>query len=121
MKLTTAKIKEYILNLIDNNETIKIELENHELDKVKLSSLVRTHKSKIKSVHDLPFEPNDPLWAELAEDGWMSPIKDPLSLVGGVLRYIQVKDEGGEVYDAVFVIVSDKKDEEILLWSFNID
>ena len=121
MKLTTAKIKEYVLNLIDNNETIKIELESHGLDKVKLSSLVRTHKSKIKSVHDLPLEPNDPLWVELAEDGWFSPIKNPLSLVGGVLRYIQVKDESGEVYDAVFVIVSDKNDEEILFWSFNID
>jgi hypothetical protein len=121
-KINTDILKKYIVeSVIKNNAQIINELNQHDISDFTVKDIVRTYKSKIKSASDLPYEITDSLWGEMADEGWGMRIEDPATLIGGVVRYFQIKDPDGESTDACFQVVTNSKDEHVIYWSFNID
>lgn len=119
MKLNTGKIKQFIVEIASTHPGVIGELESHEIDGTNPKRWKRVEKRKMREDDLERVEHLFDEWPEHLRDqvtNWTSVKQD--ELIGCIVRVFNIEDEGGA---AIFVAVTDPKDERIVAWDLNVD
>lgn len=121
MKLTSEKIKQFIVETSSTHPGVIGELESHDLTGNNPNRWKRLSKRKLRTETDIgQHEHIFDEWPEHLRDhvsNWTS-MKKGEDLIGCVERVFTLEDDGGEAY---FAVISDSKDETIVAWQLNVD